>query len=204
MEDILDICSEPYNPVQPVICFDEKPYQLTDHVTEPLPPEPGMPQRIDYHYKRNGVCNILCASEPATGKRIVSITEHRTRQDYAVFMKELSGLFPSAEKIRPVQDNLSTHSGGSFYETSDAGTAHSPAGRFEYHYTPRKAGRLNMVEIGLSALSKNCLDQRTASMEELRSIPGIRVQQRNDSCAKIDRQFSTTDARIKFKRFYKN
>jgi len=204
MEDVPDLYAKPYNPDEPQICFDEKPYQLTDHVTEPLPPEPGEAQRIDYHYKRNGVCNILCAFEPATGKRMVRITEHRTRKDYARFMKELSELWPRAKKIRLVQDNLNTHSGGSFYETYDAETAHRPANKFEYHFTPKKASWLNMAEIELSALSKNCLDQRIASVEKLRSIIGIRVQQRNDACAKIDWQFSTTDARKKFGRFYKN
>lgn len=204
MEDVLDLYAEPYNPKQPVICFDEKPYQLTDHLVAPLPPEPGKSERIDYHYKRNGVCNILCAFEPATGKRIVSITEHRTRRDYAEFMKELTGFYPCAEKIRLVQDNLNTHSGGSFYETYDAEMAHSLAGRFEYHYTPKKASWLNMVEIELSALSKNCLDRRIASVEELRGIMEIRVQERNNACSRIDWQFSTVDARNKFKRFYKN
>lgn len=204
MEDLPDLYAEPYNPEEPQICFDEKPYQLTDHVTEPLPPEPGVPQRVDYHYKRNGVCNILCAVEPAAGMRMVRITEHRTRQDYAGFMKELSELYPHAKKIRLVQDNLNTHSGGSFYETYDAETAHKLANRFEYHYTPKKGSRLNMAEIELSALSKNCLDQRIPSIERLRSIMAIRVEQRNDARAKIDWQFSTTDARNKFKRFYKN
>ncbi|MGE0087758.1 MAG: IS630 family transposase [Desulfococcaceae bacterium] len=204
MEDVPDLYAEPYNPKQPVICFDEKPYQPTDHLIVPLPAQPGRARCIDYHYQRNGVCNILCAFEPATGKRIVSITEHRTRQDYANFMKTLTELYPGVEKIRLVQDRLNTHSGGSFYETYDAETAHSPADRFEYHYTPKKAGRLNMAEIELSALSKNCPDQRIASIEVLHNILGIRVQQRNDACAKINWQFSTSDARIRFKRFYKN
>lgn len=204
MEDIPDFHAEPHNPDEPKICFDEKPVQLTDHSVMPLPPEPGMPQRVDCHYKRNGVCNILCAAEPAAGKRMVRITEHRTRQDYAQFMKELSELWPGAKRIRVVQDSLSTHSGGSFYETFDAETAHSPANRFERHYTPKKGSRLNMAEIELSALSKNCLDQRIASVEKLREIMEIRVKERNDACAKINWQFSTADARNKFKRFYKN
>lgn len=203
MENIPDIYAGPYNPAYPVICSDEKPYQLTGHVTGPLPPEPGRPRRDDYHYKRNGVCNILCAFEPATGKRVVRITQRRTRQDYAGFMKEPGGLYPDARRIRLVQDNLNTRTGGSFYETLDGETARSLAGRFEYHYTPEKAGWLNMVETGLSALSRNCLDRRIASAEELQGIIKIRVQQRNDSCAKIRWQFSTTDARKKFERFYK-
>jgi len=204
MEDVLDLYAGPYNPDEPKLCFDEKPFQLTDHVTVPLPPEPGVPQRTDYHYKRCGVCNILCAVEPATGKRMVRITEHRTRQDYARFMKELAGPYPDAKKIRLVQDNLNTHSGGSFYETFDAETAHNLVNRFEYHYTPKKGSWLNMAEIELSALSKNCLDQRIGSIERLRDIIAIRVQERNDACAKIRWQFSTDDARNKFKRFYKN
>ncbi|GBC61133.1 IS630 family transposase [Desulfonema ishimotonii] len=118
-------------------------------------------------------------------------------------MKELSGLYPDARRIRLVQDNLNTHTGGSFYETFDGKTARSLVGRFEYHYTPKKASWLNMVEIELSALSENCPDRRIASTEELQSIMEIRVRQRNDSCAKIRWQFSTTDAREKFKRFYK-
>ena len=113
MENIPDLYAGPHNPGYPVICFDEKPYQPAEHVTGPLPAEPGMPRRDDCHYKRNGVCNILCAFEPATGKRIVRITEHRTRQDYAGFMKEPGGLYPGAQRIRPVQDNLNTHTGGS-------------------------------------------------------------------------------------------
>ena len=108
------------------------------------------------------------------------------------------------KKIRLVQDNLSTHSGGSFYETSDAETARSPVSRFEFHFTPKKAGWLNMAEIELSALSKNCPDQRIGSVEKLQEIISVRVQERNDACAKISWQFSTTDARIKFKRFCKN
>lgn len=203
MENILNLYGTPYDPEQPLICFDEKPYQLTDHVTRPLPPKPGITGRIDYHYKREGVCNILCALEPATGQRFVRITERRTRQDYARFMKELRESYPLARKIRLVQDNLNTHSGGSFYETFDAQTAGRLAAGFEHHYTPKKASWLNMVEIELSALSGNCLDQRIPSIEKLRKIMAIRVQQRNDSCAKIRWQFSTTDARKKFEKFYK-
>ena len=204
MEDILDFYAEPHNPDEPKICFDEKPYQLTDHIAEPLPPEPGVPQRVDYHYKRCGVCNILCAVEPAAGKRMVRITEHRTRQDYARFMRELSELWPDAKKIRLVQDSLNTHSGGSFCETYDAETARRLVNRFEWHYTPKKGSWLNMAEIELSALSKNCLDQRIPSVEKLQQILSVRVQERNNACAKIDWQFSTADARNKFKRFYKN
>lgn len=139
-----------------------------------------------------------------TGKRVVKITERRTRQDCAGFMKEPGGLYPDARRIRLIQDNLNTRTGGPFYETSDGRTVRSPVGRFGYHCTPEKAGLPDTLETGLSALSENCPDRRIASAEELQSITGIRVRQRNGSCAKIRRQFSTADAREKFKRFYKN
>lgn len=205
MEDILDLYNEPYDPNMPVICFDEMPYQLLSDVLAPMPPKPGKPERFDYHYKRNGVCNLLCAFEPLTGRRILSVTRQRRRKEYAEFMKELVEIYyPNVEKIRLVQDNLNTHTGGSFYEIFDAETAQSIYKKFEFHYTPKKASWLNMVEFEFSAISKQCLDRRIGDMETMVKEVSICVRQRNEAQTKVNWQFSTSDARNKFKRFYKN
>lgn len=205
MEDILDLYNEPYDPNMPVICFDEMPYQLLSDVLAPMPPKPGKPERFDYHYKRNGVCNLLCAFEPLTGRRILSVTRQRRRKEYAEFMKELVEIYyPNVEKIRLVQDNLNTHTGGSFYEIFDAETAQSIYKKFEFHYTPKKASWLNMVEFEFSAISKQCLDRRIGDMETMVKEVSICVRQRNEAQTKVNWQFSKNDARNKFKRFYKN
>ena len=154
MEQVLNTYEQPYDPRRPVVCFDERPCQLLGDVLMPLPMEPGRIERQDYHYKRHGTCVVLMAVEPLVGHRIVKVTEQKTKEDYAFFMKELASYYPDADKIILVQDNLNTHNPSSFYETFDAPEAFALSQRFEMVYTPKKASRLNMAEIELSALSQ--------------------------------------------------
>jgi len=144
MEKILDLYEQPYNVRRPVVCFDERPCQLIDDVVVPLPMKPGASKRQDYHYKRNGVCSIFIAFEPLRGKRFVQVRKRRTKEDYAEFMKELAEVhYLDAEKIVLIQDNLNTHTPGSFYEIFEPEDAFTLAERFEMHYTPKKASWLN-------------------------------------------------------------
>lgn len=205
MEDILDLYEQPYNPKMPVICFDERPCQLLSDVMVPIPMKPGSPKKLDYHYQRNGISNILIACEPLAGKRYVQTWERKTRKEYGKFMKELADKhYPDAEKIIIVQDNLSTHTSGSFYETFDAETARQLTKRFEFHYTPKKASWLNMVEIEISVLSKQCLDRRIATIKELSKEVGVWIKKRNRKRVKIEWRFTTNKARNKLKRHYDN
>lgn len=203
MENILHLYGLPYDPRRPLVCFDERPCQLIEDVLVPLPMEPGKTKREDYHYKRNGVCTVFIAFEPLTGRRFVQVRQRRTKKDYAEFMQELAkSHYPSAEKIVLVQDNLNTHTPGSFYEASDPDEAFALAQRFEMHYTPTKASWLNMVEIELSVLSKQCLDRRIGDLDTLEREVLAWVQRRNDQRATVHWQFTQVKARGKFKRFY--
>ncbi len=167
MEHVLDIYERPYDPKYPVVCFDERPCQLLGDVLLPIPMKPGRVERQDYHYQRNGTCVVLMAVEPLAGRRMVNVTEQKTKKDYAAFMKTLAATYPDAEKIVLVQDNLNTHNPSSFYEVFPAPEAFVLAQRFEMIYTPKKASWLNMAEIELSALSKQCLDRRIAERKTL-------------------------------------
>ncbi len=204
MEDILYLYALPYDSKWPLLCFDERPCQLLEDVLVPLPLEPGRPRREDYHYKRNGVCTIFIAFEPHTGRRFVQIRKRRTKKDYARFMQALAQRYPDAEKIRLVQDNLNTHTPGSFYAALDPEAAFALGQRFEMHYTPPRASWLNMVEIELSILSKQCLDRRIADMETLEREVLAWVKERNAQRATVQWQFTTADARDKFSKFYPN
>ena len=202
MEQVLDIYERPYNPDYPVICFDERPCQLLGDVLMPLPMKTGRVERQDYEYKRNGTCVVLMAVEPLAGRRVITVTERRTKKDYAEFMKALAALYPAAEKIVLVQDNLNTHNPSSFYEAFPAAEAFALAQRFEMVYTPRKASWLNMAEIELSALSKQCLDRRIAEMKTSAAQVGSWTKQRNRLKAGISWNFTKNDARNKLSRFY--
>lgn len=203
MENILYLYSLPYDPSRPLVCFDERPCQLIEDVLVPLPMEPGKTKREDYHYKRNGVCTVFIAFEPLTGRRFVQVRQRRTKKDYAEFMQELAeSHYPSAEQIVLVQDNLNTHSPGSFYAAFDPDEAFALAQRFEMHYTPIKASWLNMVEIELSVLSKQCLDRRIGDLDTLEREVLAWVRRRNDQHATVHWQFTQVKARDKFKRFY--
>jgi hypothetical protein len=202
MEQVLDIYERPYDLNYPVVCFDERPCQLLGDVLMPIPMKPGRVKRQDYEYKRNGTCVVLMAVEPLAGRRVITVTERRTKKDYAEFMKALAASYPVAEKIVLVQDNLNTHNPSSFYEAFPAAEAFALAQRFEMVYTPKKASWLNMAEIELSALSKQCLDRRIADMKTLAAQVGRWTKQRNRLKAGISWNFTKNDARNKLSRHY--
>jgi hypothetical protein len=203
MEKILDLYEKPYDPRYPLVCFDERPCQLIDDIMAPIAMKPGRSKREDYHYKRNGVCSVFIAFEPLRGYRITHTRKRRTKKDYAQFMKELAEKhYPDAEKIILIQDNLNTHSPGSFYEIFKPEEAFALAERFDMHYTPKKASWLNMVEIELSILSKQCLDRRIGDMNTLDSEMTAWTKQRNDQRATVKWRFTKNDARVKLQKFY--
>jgi len=202
MEDILHLYALPYNPKRPLICVDERPCQLIEDVLVPLPMEPGKSKRQDYHYKRNGVCTVFIAFEPLAGRRFVQVREHRTKKDYAEFTQWVATHYPEADVILIVQDNLNTHNPGSFYQTLTPEQAFALAQRFEMHYTPTKASWLNMVEIELSALSKQCLDRRIGDMDTLKREVLAWTNERNTKRATVHWQFTQDKARDKFSKFY--
>ena len=204
MEQVLDIYERPYDPAYPVVCFDERPCQLLGDVLMPIPMKPGRVERQDYEYERNGTCVVLMAVEPLAGRRISKVTAQRTKKDYAEFMKNLAASYPDAEKIVLVQDNLNTHNPSSFYETFPAAEAFTLAQRFKMVYTPKKASWLNMAEIELSALSKQCLDRRIAEMKTLAAQVDSWTKQRNRLKAGISWNFTKSDARNKLSRFYES
>jgi hypothetical protein len=202
MEDVLDLYEESYDPKRPVVCFDEKSCQLLEDLVEPVAMKPGAVRKEDYHYRRKGTANVLMACEPLAGERMTQTTEQRTAQDYAFFMKDLAQKYPEAEVIRVVQDNLNTHGPGSFYETFDAHTARELSKRFEFHYTPKKASWLNMAEIEIAVLGKQCLDRRIKDQQALQRQVCAWEKKRNKEKAKIRWRFTTNDARAKMKRHY--
>ena len=202
MEQVLDVYEQEYDVKRPVLCFDERPCQLIGDVLAPIPIKPGQPRREDYHYQRNGTCVVLLAVEPLSGKRIVDVREQKTKKDYAVFMKRVVREYRHAEKIILIQDNLNTHNPSSFYETFNAQEAFELTQRFEYVYTPKKASWLNMAEIELSALSKQCLDRRIAQMSRLAKEVFAWVKKRNRLKVAIHWQFTKNKARNKFQRLY--
>jgi hypothetical protein len=204
MEDLLHLYGLPYDGRRPVVCFDEMPVQLLGDVVAPLPARPGAPRREDYEYERGGVCVLLVAFEPLTGRRLVETSKQRTKADYCRFMQRVAGLFPEAEKVVLVQDNLNTHNASSFYENLPAEQAFSLAQRFEMHYTPKKGSWLNMAELELSALSRICLSRRIASIEELDREAQALVKERNELKVKVEWQFSVSQAREKLSRHYEN
>ena len=194
---------QPYDPQRPLICFDERPCQLIDDVLTPLAMEPGKPKREDTQYERKGVCSLLIAFEPLTGQRFVQILKQRTKQDYACFMKELADVhYLKAEQIALVQDNLNTHSPGSFYATFKAEEAFALAQRFQMHHTPKHASWLNMVEIELSILARQCLNRRIGDMKMLEREVLALVKERNAQKATVQWRFTKNDARTKLERLY--
>lgn len=198
----MNIYEQPYDPLRPVVCFDERPCQLLGDVLMPIPMKTGYVERQDYHYERNGTCAVLMAIEPLAGKRIVKVTERKTKKDYADFMKNVASHYPNADKIILVQDNLNTHNPSSFYEVFDAPEAFALSQRFEMAYTPKKASWLNMAEIELSSLSKQCLDRRIAQRRILAKEVLTWSAKRNRLQTKITWNFTKSKARQKLSRFY--
>jgi hypothetical protein len=203
MEDILTVYKRQFNPDEPLVCMDETSKQLTAETRRPIPASPGRPARYDYEYERNGVCNLFMFFEPLAGKRHVSVTERRTKVDWARQIKELLDVnYPKAKKVTLVMDNLNTHSGASLYEAFEPCEARRLLDRLQIHYTPKHGSWLNMAEIELSVLSRQCLDRRIPDKANLTAKVAAWQQSRNNSGAKVDWRFTTSDARIKLKRLY--
>ncbi len=202
MEDVLHLYNLPFDPMRPVVCFDELPVQLTGEVVAPLPMQAGRATRVDHEYERAGTACVFVAFEPLTGTRVVETSQRRTKADYCRFMQRVAAHFPSAEKLVLVQDNLNTHNVSSFYEHLPAHDAFVLAQRFEFHYTPKKASWLNMAELELSALARICLARRIGSYEELDHEVQALVTERNALQIKVEWQFSVPQARQKLGRHY--
>jgi hypothetical protein len=202
MEKVLDVYKRPYDPAYPVVCMDESPRQLIKETRRILPAEPGYCERHDYEYERCGVCNIFMANEPLAGRRLVKVTERKTKKDWAYFINEIANAYKDAEKITLVMDNLKTHKPGSLYEILFPVKAKELWDRFDFVYTPKHGSWLNMAEIELNVLSRQCLNRRISQIEKIKSEVAAWLDHRNNLDAKINWQFTTDDARIKLKRLY--
>ena len=203
MEDVLDIYQRPYDPKYPVICLDETNKQLVEETKVPLPAEPGQVARYDYEYERNGVRNLFMFFEPLAGWRHVEVTEHRKKQDYAHQVKSLVDVHRSeVEKIILINDNLNTHVPSALYEAFAPEEAKRILDKIEMHYTPKHGSWLNMAEIELSVLSRQCLDRRIPDPETLKKEIAAWEKHRNEELRTVDWQFTTNDSRTKLKRLY--
>ena len=202
MEMVLDVYKRSYDPLHPVVCMDESPKQLIAETKLPVPASPGRVARHDYEYRRCGVCNIFLACEPLAGKRMVRVTERKTKQDWACFLEEIADRYESAEKITLVMDNLNTHEPGALYETFQPEKAKELWDRFEFVYTPKHGSWLNMAEIELNVLTGQCLKRRIDDIEVVRKEVSAWQKFRNNKDAKVKWQFATKDARIKLSRLY--
>ena len=203
MEDVLDLYAEPYDPKRPQVCFDEVSFQLIIEKRLPLPIRPGQPERFDYEYKRNGTRNLFMFSQPLGGWRHVKVTERRTKIDYAHCMKDLVDVFfPDAGVIRVVQDNLNTHTPAALYEAFEPSEAKRILNRLEFHYTPKHGSWLDMAEIEIGILSRQCLDRRIPDEDTLRREIAAWEASRNEQRATIEWRFTSSDARVKLNRLY--
>jgi transposase len=203
MEDVLELYEEPYDPKRPVVCFDEMPYQMVAEKRTPLPQKPGRPQRYDYEYERKGMVNIFTFFEPQRGWRHLDVTDRRTAVDFAEEMRRLvDEHYPEAEKVRVVLDNLNTHTGAALYQAFAPEEARGILRRLEFHYTPKHASWLNMVEIELSVLSRQCLERRIPDAKTLAREMGAWEQKRNEEGATVQWRFTASDAREKLARLY--
>lgn len=202
MEEVLYLYNLPFDERRPLVCFDELPVQLLGEVVLPLPMKEGHSKRFDYEYEREGTAVLLVVFEPLTGKRIVETSQQRTKADYCRFMQRVAAMFPQADRVVLVQDNLNTHNASSFYENLPPEDAFALAQRFEMHYTPKKGSWLNMAELELSALSRICLSRRISSIEELDRQVQALVKERNELQIKVEWQFSISQAREKLSRHY--
>src|SRR5215211_1275740 len=203
MEDVLEVYHRPYNPKRPVVCVDETFKQLIGETREPLPPRPGAVERYDYVYTRNGVASLFLACEPLAGWRHIDVTEHRRRTDWAGFIRALlEGRYREAEKLVLVMDQLNTHAPASLYEAFPPEQAKRLADRLEIHHTPTHGYGLNVAEIELSALGRQCLSRRIAHQDTLkRQIAGWE-EKRNAARPQITWQFTTQNARTKLRTLY--
>ena len=203
MEEVLDIYKKPYDSRHPVVGMDEMSTQLIGEVRTPLPTAPGHPAKYDTEYTRNGTVNIFLAFEPLAGQRFTQVTEHRTKIDWAHYIKALvDERYPEADRLCLIMDNLNTHTKASLYEAFDPLEAKRIADKLEIHYTPKHGSWLNMAEIELSHLSRQCLAQRIAEQDTVRTQVHAWTQSRNAKQAKANWQFTTADARVKLRKLY--
>jgi hypothetical protein len=203
MEDVLDLNAEGYKAWQPMVCFDERPCQLLGEVRDGLPTAPGRVARFDTEYERFGSCNLFIMFQPLAGWRHAKVTQTRKKADFAECMRELVDVhFPHAEKIRVVLDNLNTHSPAALYDTFPAAEARRILRKLEFHFTPKHGSWLNMAEIELSVLSRQCLRQRLSSLNALQTQVAAWQTARNAQQASVDWRFTVTDARLTLKRLY--
>jgi hypothetical protein len=203
MEDVLATYALPYDPDTPVVCMDEASKQLIGEVAQPLPTAPGQPKGEDYEYERLGVCSLFVFCEPLSGWRHVEVTDRRTKKDWAERMRDLVDIhFPEAKKIRVVLDNLNTHTGSSLYEAFGPEEARRILERLEFHYTPKHASWLNMAEIEIGVMNRQCLNRRIAEKGIIRAEVAAWEDRRNTDKAKIRWTFTISSARIKLHKVY--
>ena len=203
MEKVLDVYKRPYNEDNPVVCMDESPKQLISDARPSSPMKPGQESRVDYEYVRHGMVNIFMANEPLKGKRMVEITEYKTKKDWAKFVKRIADeLYPNAKRITLVMDNFKTHAASAFYETFEPEEAKRIWDRFEFIYTPKHGSWLNMAEIELHVLNGQCLNRHIPTMVKVREEVDAWQNHRNNKNGSINWQFTTKESRIKLKRLY--
>ena len=205
MEDVLDVYARPLDPAVPVVCMDEKPYQLLAHARDPIPASPGHDLKEDSEYVRHGTCSIFVWVEPLAGRRRVDARAQRTRIDWATEIDQLLNVdYPDAQRVVLVMDNLNTHTLGSLYEAFEPAKARALAERLEIHYTPKHGSWLNIAEIELSALTRQCLTRRIDDLDILNTELAAWQAATNDDERQVRWQFTTTDARIKLHHLYPN
>lgn len=199
---VLDVYKRPLDSHYPVICMDESPKQLIAETRVSIPMSPGQAAKYDYEYRRSGVCNIFLACEPLAGKRMVTITERKTKRDWACFLEEIAHQYENAERITLVMDNLNTHTPGALYETFTPDKAKALWDRFEFVYTPKHGSWLNMAEIELNVLTRQCLKRRIDNIRVVRKEIMAWQKFRNNKNAKVNWQFTNDYARTKLYRLY--
>ena len=203
MEDVLEVYTRPFDPKRPLVCMDEISKQLVGEVRPPLPATPGTPERFDCEYVRNGVANVFAVCEPLLGQREFTVTERRTKVDWAHLIKEVVDVrHPDAEMVVLVMDQLNTHHPASLYEAFPPAEAKRLADKLEIHPTPKHGSWLNIAEIELSILSRQCLDCRIPDVPTLKQEVAAHQQRRDALGSKVNWRFTTADARIKLKRLY--
>ena len=202
MEKVLDVYRRPYDAVFPVVCMDETPRQLISETREPVPAAAGQPAREDYEYRRRGSCNVFMATEPLAGRRMTKVTARRTKTDWAHFLNDIAERHPGAKRITLVMDNLNTHRPGALYAAFPPAEAKALWDRFEFVYTPKHGSWLNVAEVELNVMTRQCLNRRIDSLEILHDEVAAWQASRDRIQAKVNWQFTTDNARVKLKRLY--
>ena len=202
MERVLDVYRRPYDPAFPVVCMDETPRQLISETRQPIPARPGRPARRDYEYRRRGTCNVFMATEPLAGRRMTKVTARKTKIDWARFLADIAARHADAERITLVMDNLNTHRPGALYEAFPPAQAKALWDRFEFVHTPKHGSWLNVAEVELNVMIRQCLNRRIDSIDVLRREVAAWQDRRDRLEAKVNWQFTTDDARVKLKRLY--